>query len=137
SRRIVATGRPVSFSASADGGLAGERISFAWQFGDGGSAEGRSVSHTFKRQGTYLVRADATGSEDSGGSSPELAITVGHPSHHGGPGSGPSTGGSGNGPSGSGGGTSGGNGSPPPRRGPPTPGGPRARRTPGPLPHPP
>jgi hypothetical protein len=112
SPRKVTAGKPVSFSASADGGLPGERISFAWQFGDGASADGKSVSHTFKREGTYLARADATGNEDSGGSSPELAITVGNPPHHGGPGSGPPTGGSGNGPSGSGGGNSGGTGSP-------------------------
>ncbi len=59
--RTAIVGAPLIFS-SVVYGLAGERIESArvvWSFGDGTSAEGQSVAHTFLYPGSYTVVADA------------------------------------------------------------------------------
>src|SRR5262249_35425686 len=59
----------VTFSASAERPLAGEKLSFRWSFGDGSSAEGATVRHAFQGTGTYQVTVAARGSMESGGES--------------------------------------------------------------------
>jgi PKD repeat protein len=51
-------GVPVSVSASAVDRLSA--ITFAWDFGDGGTAPGGSASHTYRAGGTYTVTVTAT-----------------------------------------------------------------------------
>jgi PKD repeat protein len=72
-------GAPVELTASASGAKEGEEVRFRWSFGDGGSAEGASVSHAFGGSGTYQVRVTAEGTEESGGESEPVAVVVGNP----------------------------------------------------------
>jgi DNA/RNA endonuclease G (NUC1) len=53
-------GAPVSFSGaqSFDGG--GRIVDYAWKFGDGASATGDVVSHTYSQDGTWMVRLIVT-----------------------------------------------------------------------------
>src|SRR5207253_655066 len=46
-------GQAVSFIGSASGGVS--PYSYSWSFGDGGTASGSLVSHTFQSAGTYTV----------------------------------------------------------------------------------
>jgi len=46
-------GQAVSFTGSASGGVS--PYSYSWSFGDGGTASGSAVSHTFQSAGTYTV----------------------------------------------------------------------------------
>src|SRR5947207_605303 len=46
-------GQAVSFTGSASGGVS--PYSYSWSFGDGGTASGSLVSHTFQSAGTYTV----------------------------------------------------------------------------------
>lgn len=62
-------GTPVAFDASAttDEGQPCASCSYTWQFGDGASASGRVVTHTFATAGAYVVTltvVDAAGSSD-------------------------------------------------------------------------
>lgn len=75
----IQAGSPVQLTASASGAREGEEVRFRWTFGDGGSAEGASVSHSFGGSGTYEVRVTAVGSEESGGESEPVAVVVGNP----------------------------------------------------------
>jgi alpha-galactosidase len=58
----IETGKPGTFSAqnAADGMPA---ISFHWVFGDGTSAEGASVTHSYTHAGSFTVRLTADGIE--------------------------------------------------------------------------
>jgi PKD repeat protein len=61
SPRII--GQPVNFTATASGGTS--PYTFAWNFGDGGSGSGSTVSHTYSVKGIYnvtLAVADANNS---------------------------------------------------------------------------
>ncbi len=79
----------VNFSASVTGGHGANAAQTAWQFGDGTTATGGSVSHTYGTPGTYFATGDV---EDSGhgnasegflidvlpaGGSPTPALTAG------------------------------------------------------------
>ncbi len=67
----------VSFTASAtdpDGTI----VSYAWDFGDGGSATQPLVSHTYVSAGTYLVRVTVTDNR-GGTASDQLTVTVSQP----------------------------------------------------------
>lgn len=49
------TGKPAAFSAQvSENGV--PALSYHWDFGDGTSADGRAVTHTYTRQGSYKVR---------------------------------------------------------------------------------
>jgi PKD repeat protein len=72
-------GSAVGFTATASGGEPGERFSFEWRFGDGATATGESVSHTFTGSGVYEVRVVAVGTDESGGESGPLSVVVGNP----------------------------------------------------------
>ncbi|MDG6912863.1 MAG: PKD domain-containing protein [Nitrososphaerota archaeon] len=56
----------VLFNASAAGGT-GTFVSFTWSFGDGGSAAGPVVYHTFSSPGSYHVHLTVTDSSDGKG----------------------------------------------------------------------
>jgi PKD repeat protein len=50
----VATGSPVTFSATASGGAGG--YTYGWNFGDGGTGTGSSVTHIYNGTGNYPVK---------------------------------------------------------------------------------
>lgn len=56
-----AVGELVTFTASVDGGT---NVLFEWDFGDGGSALGATVSHRFERDGAFDVTLTASNSSD-------------------------------------------------------------------------
>lgn len=72
-------GRAVEFTAAAEGGGAGERLTYSWYFDDGGSASGPSASHSFPRRGSYDVVVGVTTPGDSTGASAVVTIQVGPP----------------------------------------------------------
>ncbi len=49
------TEEPVSFDASASTDPDGDPLTYLWDFGDGGSAEGKVVQHTYAKAGEYVV----------------------------------------------------------------------------------
>src|SRR5262249_5494459 len=55
---------------------AGTITSYSWNFGDGGSASGRTATHTFAIQQTYLVTLTVTNDRGISQSTPK-SITVG------------------------------------------------------------
>lgn len=59
----IETGKSAAFSAesAADGVPA---LSYHWDFGDGTSAEGASVTHAYTHAGTFTIRLTAKGIED-------------------------------------------------------------------------
>ncbi len=69
---VVTTARPhahhaVHFDASTSGETGGQIVKYAWSFGDGTSAQGELVKHTYRKPGTYRVRlvvTDAAGVKD-------------------------------------------------------------------------
>ncbi|HMC68157.1 MAG TPA: PKD domain-containing protein, partial [Mycobacteriales bacterium] len=52
----------VSFDASSSSDAVASIASYAWDFGDGATAQGPSPSHTYATAGTYLVRLTVTDS---------------------------------------------------------------------------
>ncbi|MGP8073006.1 MAG: PKD domain-containing protein [Thermoplasmata archaeon] len=65
-------GLPLSFTGSATGG-SGTYSTYAWNFGDGHTANTASSSHTFAATGTYHVRLNVT---DSDGITNSTNLTV-------------------------------------------------------------
>ncbi len=53
-------GEPVLFDASATSDPDGDALQFAWDFGEGGTAEGAAVSHVFAQPGLYTVMLTVT-----------------------------------------------------------------------------
>ena len=58
-------GKAVSFAAKAEGDSA-PVVSYAWDFGDGTSAQGAAVSHTYTHAGDFTVRLSAENMEGMG-----------------------------------------------------------------------
>lgn len=52
-------GQALAFSAQGEDDE-GDPLRYAWAFGDGGTAQGAQVSHTFRRAGTYTVVLNVT-----------------------------------------------------------------------------
>ncbi|MDV7389980.1 PKD domain-containing protein, partial [Arthrospira platensis SPKY1] len=74
SRNHEATGHPIHFDASATTAEHHASIStYAWNFGDGHTATGETVSHTFASAGTYSVQLTVT---SSGGQTHSLTQPV-------------------------------------------------------------
>ena len=68
----------VAFSAAGSSDPDGDPLTFAWAFGDGGTASGISTNHTYASVGSYT--ATVTVSDGRGGSAVKsFAITVGIP----------------------------------------------------------
>jgi alpha-galactosidase len=59
----IETGKPATFSAQSDAeGV--PALSYHWDFGDGTSAEGASVTHSYTHAGSFAVHCGAEGIED-------------------------------------------------------------------------
>ncbi len=61
-------GEEIQFDATASTDVDGEIVSWEWDFGDGSSAEGSTVSHAYASGGTYTVTltvTDDNGAQDS------------------------------------------------------------------------
>ncbi len=69
------TGRTVAVDASATTDPDGTVSSYAWTFGDGGTATGKTASHTYASDGTYTVQLIATDDVGASGST-SRSITV-------------------------------------------------------------
>ena len=65
----------VAFDGSASSDPDGSIASYAWTFGDGGSATGPTTSHTYQSAGTYTARLTVTDNQGATGTT-TLAITV-------------------------------------------------------------
>jgi len=55
-----ATGQPINFNGSGSSDPDGNALSYAWDFGDGGSATSALASHTYVAAGSYLVTLTVT-----------------------------------------------------------------------------
>jgi PKD repeat protein len=55
-----ATGQPIAFSGTGSSDPDGDNLSYAWDFGDGGTATGATASHTYSVAGSYLVTLTVT-----------------------------------------------------------------------------
>ena len=79
SKTKVKAGELVTFTGTASGGGAGEAYKFTWVFKDGKEGAGASVSHRFKKRGTYevLLAAKTVGSNRS--DADVVVIQVGDP----------------------------------------------------------
>lgn len=72
-------GKPVKFTAEAEGAGAGETLTYSWYFDDGASATGASATHSFARRGSYDVVVGVTTPGDSTGTSAVVRVQVGPP----------------------------------------------------------
>jgi outer membrane protein assembly factor BamB len=72
--RSALVGELLSFDGSSSFDPDGDLISFAWNFGDGTSAVGKTVSHTYPAAGTYTVTL--TVSDGLAEKSASLTVTV-------------------------------------------------------------
>jgi hypothetical protein len=66
-------GTPVQFDASPSADPDGTVISYAWNFGDTGTAVGPVVSHTYAASGSYTVQLTVT---DNGGATGQVSRSV-------------------------------------------------------------
>ncbi len=67
------TGNALDLNGSSSTGGDGELSSYSWEFGDGSTAEGEIVSHTYAASGTYTVRLTVS---DINGQTGEDTATV-------------------------------------------------------------
>ena len=69
----IAEGGSATFDASASVDPNGTIVSYAWDFGDGSTGSGASVSHTFAQDGTFTVSVTVT---DNDGLTDSATFTV-------------------------------------------------------------
>jgi len=70
--QTAAIGETVNFDGSASSDTDGAIVSYSWNFGDGGTAEGASVSHVYTAAGDYTVTLTVT--DNSGASRTDTLI---------------------------------------------------------------
>ena len=69
-------GNPAAFAATATD-VSGDTVSYSWNFGDGTSATGGAVNHTWSATGVYVVTMTAS-DEDGGNTVVTQSVTVGN-----------------------------------------------------------
>jgi len=65
-------GRPTYFAASVS---SGSNISYTWDFGDGATASGQAVNHTYAAQGSYTVTVMASNTFGTESASTTVVVT--------------------------------------------------------------
>ena len=71
----------VSFDASGSDDPDGPIASYEWSFGDGGSANGVTASHTFQTPGTYTVSLTVTDGDDNTASTSQQIFVTEEPTN--------------------------------------------------------
>jgi hypothetical protein len=79
SDRRVKPGDAVTFTATLSGADAGEGVDVTWYFDDGRRGSGLSVTHRFRKPGTYKVSVGARSAADEPGADDFVAVRVGRP----------------------------------------------------------
>lgn len=69
-------GVPTSFSCIATDPGSADTLSYGWDFGDGSSASGSTVTHTFADDGTYMVACTVTDDDGASTSSSTAAVVA-------------------------------------------------------------
>ena len=68
----------VSFNATTSTDPDGDPLSFAWTFGDGGTATGAITNHTYQTAGTYIARVTVADGRGGSGTT-QFTIAAGRP----------------------------------------------------------
>jgi len=71
---VTCTALTCSVDGSAASDTDGTIASYAWTFGDGGTATGRTASHTYAANGTYTIGLTVTDNDGAGGSTTRQVI---------------------------------------------------------------
>lgn len=71
-------GEPVAFDGRASRDPAGTALSFAWDFGDGGTATGATPSHVYAAAGRYTARLTVTSESGEGVGIADVIVTDQH-----------------------------------------------------------
>lgn len=79
SKTKVEKGQAVEFSAVVVRAGSGERLTYSWNFDDGGTAKGERASHKFTKPGSYDVVLGVTAAGNEAGASAVVTIQVGDP----------------------------------------------------------
>lgn len=73
----VAPGTPLTLSGAAGTAAPASGVSYSWNFGDGQTATGASVTHTYAAAGTYAVTLSVSDSYgDTGSASEQIAVAA-------------------------------------------------------------
>src|SRR5207249_7346568 len=71
-------GTAVSFDGSGSSDADGDALTYAWSFGDAGTAAGAKPSHTYANNGTYTVTLTVTDARGTASSPATVTATVGN-----------------------------------------------------------
>jgi chitinase len=72
----ITPGESITFDASSSSDADGSITSYEWDFGDGSTATGKTVTHTYDEVGSYLVTLTVTDDTDSTGTD-TTTVTIG------------------------------------------------------------
>ncbi|MCZ2858121.1 PKD domain-containing protein, partial [Blastococcus sp. VKM Ac-2987] len=72
---VAGAGRSASFDASGSADADGTVVSYAWDFGDGGTGTGVRATHEYAKDGTYTARLTVT-DDDGASTTVERGVTV-------------------------------------------------------------
>ena len=67
----------VSFSSAGSSDPDGDALTYTWDFGDGQTASGRDVAHTYKRAGRFTARLTVSDGEGGTDASEPITVTAG------------------------------------------------------------
>lgn len=71
---VATTNEPATFDASESSDPEGRSLTFAWAFGDGATADGAAVPHTFATAGTFSVLVTVSNGERTASASASTSV---------------------------------------------------------------